>query len=155
MSRAALSHGNLESLTDAWWVGGTIPTHAAATLEAEGIGPVTDRTAVAKEGVDGPLRAAQRAAVGLLVVAALVLMVVGIALHSTTALQAREVDVARLRGLGASRRSVRTSMLAEQAVLTAVPILARMPAGWLRLLVASPPAGGLRLRGFHPCRQPP
>ena len=123
LSRAALSHGVLETLTDAWWVGGTIPTSAAATLAAEGIGPVTDRVAVAQEGVNGPLRAAQRAAVALLVAAALVLMLVGIGLHSTTALQAREVDVARLRGLGASRRSVRTSVLVEQAVLTGVPVL--------------------------------
>ena len=114
----ALSHGNLDPLTDAWWVGGAIPTHAAATLEADGIGPVTDRATVAQESVDGPLRAAQRAAAALLVIAALVLTLVGIALHSTTALQAREVDVARLRGLGASRRSVRASVLAEQAVLT-------------------------------------
>ena len=123
LSRAALSHGVLDALTDAWWVGGTIPARAAATLEAEGIGPLTDRTAVAQEGVDGPLRAAQRAAAALLVAASLALMIVGIALHSTTSLQARELDVARLRGLGASRRSVRTSVLAEQAVLTGVPIL--------------------------------
>ena len=123
LSRAALSHGSLEALTDAWWVGGAIPAHAAATLDAEGIGPLTDRAAVAEEAVAGPLRAAQRAAAGLLVAAALVLMLVGVALHSTTALQARELDVARLRGLGTSRRSLRTSLLAEQGVLTGVPIL--------------------------------
>jgi hypothetical protein len=123
LSRAALSQGSLESLTDAWWVGGTIPTHAAAALEAEGLGPVTDRVAVAREGVDGPLRAAQRAAIALLVAAGLVLLLVGIALHTTTALRARELDVARLRGLGASRRSVRTSVLAEQGVLAGFPIL--------------------------------
>lgn len=124
LSRATLSQGNLDTLTDAWWVGGTVPVDAAATLEAEGIGPVTDRTAVARESADGPLRAAQRAAAALLVVAAVVLTFVGTALHTSTSLEAREVDVARLRGLGALRRSVLRSVLAEQAVLLGVPVLA-------------------------------
>ncbi len=138
LSRAALSHGSLEALTDEWWVGGTIPGNAAATLEADGLAPVTDRAAVAQEGVDGPLRAAQRAAVGLLVTGALVLMIIGIALHSTTALQARGLDVARLRGLGASRRLVRSSVLAEQAVLTGVPILLGCLLGGLACLMLAP-----------------
>ncbi|WP_156374080.1 permease [Cellulomonas sp. Leaf334] len=124
LSRAALSRGNVDTLTDAWWVGGTVPAGAAATLDAEGVGPVTDRTAVAHESANGPLRAAQRAAAALLVVAAVVLTLVGTALHTTTALEAREVDVARLRGLGALRRSVLRSVLAEQAVLIGVPVLA-------------------------------
>ncbi len=143
LSRAALSHGSLDALTDAWWVGGAIPTHAAATLEAQGIGPLTDRAAVAQEAIAGPLRAAQRAAVGLLVAAALVLMLVGIALHSTTALQARELDVARLRGLGASRRSVRTSLLAEQGVLSGVPIVLGCLLGAFACWIVGPLAGGV------------
>ena len=48
LSRATLSQGNLDTVTDAWWVGGTMPANAAATLEAEGIGPVTDRAAAAR-----------------------------------------------------------------------------------------------------------
>ena len=48
LSRDALSHGSLDPLTDAWWVGGAIPTDAAATLEAAGLGPVTQRTTVAR-----------------------------------------------------------------------------------------------------------
>ena len=124
LSRATLSQGNLDTVTDSWWVGGTMPANAAATLEAEGIGPVTDRAAVAHESAAGPLRAAQRAAAALLVVAAVVLTLVGTALHTTTALEARAVDVSRLRGLGALRRSVLRSVLAEQAVLLGVPVLA-------------------------------
>lgn len=121
LSRAALSDGSLDTLTDAWWVGGEIPAGTAAALAAQGIGPLTERTAVARESAEGPLRAAQRAAAALLVVAAVVLALVGIALHSTTALEARELDVARLRGLGAPRRTVLGSVLAEQAVLTGAP----------------------------------
>lgn len=124
LSRATLSRGNLDTLTDAWWVGGTLSDDAVATLDAEGVGPVTDRTAVARESAEGPLRAAQRAAAALLVIAAIALTFVGTALHTTTALEAREVDVARLRGLGALRRSVLRSVLAEQAVLIGVPVLA-------------------------------
>ena len=138
LSRAALSHGSLGTLTDAWWVGGTMPATAAAALEGQGIGPVTERAAVARESLDGPLRAAQRAALALLVVAALVLAVAGTALHSTTALDAREVDVARLRGLGASRRTVRTAVLVEQAVLTGVPILAGALLGVLACWAVGP-----------------
>ncbi|MBD8058212.1 permease [Cellulomonas sp. JH27-2] len=138
LSRAALSRGSLDGLTDAWWVGGVIPARAAATLEAQGVGPVTTLAAAAHEAVDGPLRAAQRAAIGLLVVAALVLATAGTALHATTALDAREVDVARLRGLGASRRSVRTSVLVEQAVLTGLPVLAGAVVGALACWAVGP-----------------
>jgi hypothetical protein len=138
LSRAALSNGVLETLTDQWWVGGAIPPSASARLEAEGFGTVTDRAAVEQEAVHGPLRAAQRAAVTLLVAAALVLMLVGVALHSATALQARELDVARLRGLGASRRSVRRSLLAEQTVLTGLPILVGCLLGGLACWALAP-----------------
>jgi predicted lysophospholipase L1 biosynthesis ABC-type transport system permease subunit len=124
LSRAALTQGSLTTLTDAWWVGGAIPAGAADRLESQGLGPVTERSAVAHDSADGPLRAGLRAAAALLVVAALVLALVGTALHSTTALEARELDVARLHGLGAPRRSVLASVLTEQAVFTGVPLLA-------------------------------
>ncbi|GIG20624.1 hypothetical protein Cch01nite_13480 [Cellulomonas chitinilytica] len=144
LSRAALSHGGLDTLTDEWWVGGAPPPGAARTLAAQGLGPVTARAAVAQESADGPLRAPQRAATALLVVAALVLTLVGTALHSTTALEARELDVARLSGLGASRRSVLASLLAEQAIVTGASLLAGAVLGALAcwavgpLLVLSP-----------------
>ncbi len=123
LSRVTLSQGDLGPLTDAWWVGGDVHPGAAAALLADGTGPVTARAAVAHEAVDGPLRAAQRAAAALLVVAALALALAGTALHATTALQSRELDVARLHGLGAPRRTVLASVLAEQGFLTAAPVL--------------------------------
>ena len=123
LSRAALSDGDLDPLTDAWWAAGDIPSDAADRLAANGVGPVTERTVVAHENAEGPLRAALRAAAALLVVAAVALALVGTALHATAALEARELDVARLRGLGASRRSVLASVLAEQGVLTGLPVL--------------------------------
>ena len=131
-----------------------MPAGAAATLEAQEIGPVTDRTAVAHESADGPLRAAQRAAAALLVVAAVVLTLVGTALHTTTALEAREVDVARLRGLGALRRSVLRSVLAEQAVLDRGARARRRAAGRARLLGRRPAAGASPPRDSRPCRPP-
>lgn len=138
LSRAALSDGHLDPLTDAWWVGGEIPADAAATLVAAGVGPVTERTAVAHENAQGPLRAALRAAAALLVVAAVVLALVGTAMHATAALEARELDVARLRGLGASRRSVLASVLAEQGVLTGLPVLCGVVLGALACWAVSP-----------------
>ncbi|MDC7120636.1 hypothetical protein OMK64_03705 [Cellulomonas fimi] len=123
LSRAALSLGDLAPLTDAWWVGGDVPADAAATLAGLGTTPVVDRAAVVRDAVDGPLRAAQRAAAALLVVAAVVLALAGTALHATAALEARELDVARLRGLGASRRTVLASVLAEQGFVVAAPLL--------------------------------
>lgn len=123
LSRATLTAGDLAPLTDAWWASGQVRADAAPTLEATGVGPVTTRTAVAHEAVDGPLRAAQRAAAALLVVAAVVLALAGTALHATSALEARELDVARLRGLGAPRRSVLTTVLAEQGILVTAPVL--------------------------------
>lgn len=123
LSRATLSAGDLAPLTDAWWAGGDIRADAAARLVSHDVGPVTTRTAVTHEAVDGPLRAAQRAAAALLVVAALALALTGTALHATTALEAHRLDVARLRGLGAPRRTVLASVLAEHGVLTAAPVL--------------------------------
>ncbi|MGW6129752.1 FtsX-like permease family protein [Cellulomonas sp. NPDC055163] len=123
LSRVALSLGDLAPLTDAWWVGGDLRDGAAQTLEARGTGPVTALAAVAHEAVDGPLRAAQRASAALLVVAAVLLALAGTALHATTALEARRLDVARLSGLGAPRRSVLASLLAEQGFLVVVPVL--------------------------------
>ena len=99
---------------------------------------MTDRAAVAQESANGPLRAAQRAAAALLVIAAVLLALVGTALHTTTALEAREVDVARLRGLGALRRSVLRSVLAEQAVLVGVPVLAGALLGALACWAVAP-----------------
>ncbi|QHT55742.1 hypothetical protein GXP71_06370 [Cellulomonas sp. H30R-01] len=123
LSRAALSVGDLAPLTDAWWVGGELRADAAATLGGLGMTPVVERATVVRDAVDGPLRAAQRAAAALLVVAAVVLALAGTALHATAALEARELDVARLRGLGAPRRTVLASVLAEQGFLVAAPLL--------------------------------
>lgn len=123
LSRATLSAGDLAPLTDAWWAGGDIRADAAARLVSHDVGPLTTRTAVTHEAVDGPLRAAQRAAAALLVVAALALALTGTALHATTALEAHRLDVARLRGLGAPRRTVLASVLAEHGVLAAAPVL--------------------------------
>ncbi|MBO9555153.1 FtsX-like permease family protein [Cellulomonas sp.] len=138
LSRAALSDGHLDPLTDAWWVGGTTPADAAESLVAAGVGPVTERTTVADENAEGPLRAALRAAAALLVVAAVVLALVGTAMHATAALEARELDVARLRGLGASRRSVLASVLAEQGVLTGLPVLCGVVLGALACWAVGP-----------------
>lgn len=123
LSRAALSRGDLAPLTDAWWAGDVVRDDAAATLAGLGTGAVVERSAVVREAVDGPLRAAQRAAAALLVVAAVVLALAGTALHATAALEARELDVARLRGLGAPRRTVLGSVLAEQGFLVAAPLV--------------------------------
>ncbi|AEE46026.1 hypothetical protein [Cellulomonas fimi] len=123
LSRATLGQGDVAPVTDAWWATGGLRAGADATLAARGFGPATERTVVAHEAVEGPSRAAQRAATALLVLAAVVLALAGTALHAASALDARELDVARLHGMGAPRRSVRASLLAEQGVLTGAPVL--------------------------------
>ncbi|XVV09875.1 FtsX-like permease family protein [Actinoplanes sp. CA-131856] len=112
LSRALISHGDLDTPVNAWWAGN--PAHPGA-LEALGLGPVTSRAGETERLTGSPLRAAQPAAMRLLVVAAIVLLLGGVLLHVASDLRDRALEVARLRGLGVSRREIRAALLGEHA----------------------------------------
>lgn len=120
LSRAALLGGELAPLTDAWWLADVAEPEAAGA----GVGVVQTPDAVASVLRDGPLRVGVAIALLVLVVAALGLALAGTALDTAAALDARAVEVARLQGLGVSRRATLASLLAEYATTTGVVVTA-------------------------------
>ncbi|MFF5077400.1 FtsX-like permease family protein [Actinoplanes sp. NPDC000266] len=112
LSRALISHGDLETPVNAWWIGD--PARPGA-LAAAGLGPVTTRAGETARLTGSPLRAAQPAAMRLLVAAAIVLLLGGVLLHVASDLRDRALEVARLRGLGVSRREIRAALFGEHA----------------------------------------
>jgi hypothetical protein len=114
LSRALVAGGRLDPPIDALWVGDPRPD-AAGRAAALNVGSVTTRAGRAADLAAGPVRAALPAALRLLVPAAVLLLLAGVVLHVTCDLQLRAVEVARLRGLGMSRRDIRRVLLGQHA----------------------------------------
>jgi hypothetical protein len=131
VSRALLVSGELEFPVDAWWVGRPARADAAERATALRLGTVTTRAAETARLAGGPLRAGLPAMLRLLVPAAALLLLAGVVLHVTCDLQIRAIEVARLRGIGMSRREIRTVLLGQHAAVL------------LPLLVAGAAVGGL------------
>lgn len=123
LARSLVLAGRPDSLADRWWVSADDPAAAAARLTAAGAGTPQTRDQVAAS-LDGPLRVGVRTALLVLVVAAVALALMGTGLDTAAALEARAVEVARLQGLGVSRRATLASLLAEHATVTAVVVTA-------------------------------
>ncbi|HST84382.1 MAG TPA: hypothetical protein VLL08_21775 [Kineosporiaceae bacterium] len=113
LSRALISAGALEPAVDAWWVGQPSTPGAAAATTALGLGEVDTRAGVHQELSRGPLRVGLPAALDLLVPAAVLLLLVGTIMHVTSEVEARALEMARLRGLGLRRRSILGGLLAQ------------------------------------------
>ncbi|MGC4821400.1 FtsX-like permease family protein [Micromonospora sp. DT63] len=123
LSRARAVTGDLTFPVDAWWVGHPAGPDAAERATALHLGTVTNREAETARLTGGPLRAGLPAALRLIVPAAALLLLAGVVLHVTCDLQARAVEVARLRGLGMSRRGIRAVLLGQH-VGVLLPLLA-------------------------------
>ncbi|GAA2207616.1 hypothetical protein GCM10009850_030740 [Nonomuraea monospora] len=123
LSRALAVSGSFDLPVDAWWVGH--PSRADAAERAAGLrlGAVTTRESETARLAGGPLRAGLPAVLRLLVPAAVLLMIAGVVLHVTFDLRARAIEVARLRGLGMTRREIRTVLLGQH-VGVLLPLLA-------------------------------
>jgi hypothetical protein len=123
LSRALVVGGDLDVPVDAWWVGH--PTRADAAVRGTGLrlGSVATRASETARLTGGPLRAGLPAALRLLVPAAVLLMIAGVVLHVTFDLRARAIEVARLRGLGMTRREIRTVLLGQHVGIL-LPLLA-------------------------------
>ncbi|GAA4263330.1 FtsX-like permease family protein [Dactylosporangium darangshiense] len=123
LSRALAVVGDLTYPVDAWWVGRPTQTGAAERATALRLGTVTTRAGETDRLTGGPLRAGLPAALRLLIPAAGLLLLAGVVLHATCDLQLRALEVARLRGLGLSRRDIRGVLFGQHAA-TLVPLLA-------------------------------
>ncbi|MGA4991489.1 FtsX-like permease family protein [Nonomuraea bangladeshensis] len=119
LSRALAVSGDFDVPVDAWWVGRPAGGDAAGLR----LGGVTTRASETARLTGGPLRAGLPAVLRLLVPAAVLLMIAGIVLHVTFDLRARAVEIARLRGLGMTRREIRAVLLGQHVGIL-VPLLA-------------------------------
>lgn len=130
LSRAVLTQLERGSLTDVWWLGASDDTPGTdARVRDLGFGePVSASVTAASLGA-GPLRVGIRAALGLLVVAAVVLAVAGMVLHTVASLEARAVEIARLLGIGISRRAVVVSQVVQYAAVNLLVVGAGAVAG--------------------------
>ncbi|WP_433131015.1 permease [Micromonospora sp. CA-240977] len=113
LSRARAVTGDLTFPVDAWWVGRPDGPGAAERATALHLGSVATREAEQARLTSGPLQAGLPAALRLIVPASALLLLAGVVLHVTCDLQVRAVEVARLRGLGVSRRGIRAVLLGQ------------------------------------------
>jgi hypothetical protein len=123
LSRALIVHGTLDFPLDAWWVGHPTRPDAVAQASALHLGTVTTRDSEATRLTSGPVRAGLPAALRLLGPAAVLLLLAGLVLHVTCDMHLRALEVARLRGLGMTRRNIRGVLLGQHAGVL-LPLLA-------------------------------
>ncbi|HMO11081.1 MAG TPA: ABC transporter permease, partial [Actinotalea sp.] len=116
LTRSLLVDGELEPATDAWWVASDDPVALATAVGGRSSVELGDRLAA------GPLRAAAVAALTMLALVAVLLAVAGAFARERAAAPERALEAARLRGLGASRRSVLAATLARHALVTVVAV---------------------------------
>lgn len=138
LSRAMIVSGVLEPVVDAWWVADPQRGDAADRLDALGLGSVVSRAEVAGQLTGGPLRVGVPAALIVLVVAAVLLGLGGIALHVTSDVRARALEVARLRGLGVSRRNVVVGLVAQHGAVLALVLVAGVAVGAVAARLVGP-----------------
>jgi hypothetical protein len=117
LSRSLIASGELTPTVDAWWVGSPRRAGAQGAVASRRLGDVETRTGLREQLVRSPLRISLPATLGVLVPAALLLVFAGTLLHVTSDVEGRALEVARLRGLGVSRRGVLLSLLAQHGLL--------------------------------------
>jgi predicted lysophospholipase L1 biosynthesis ABC-type transport system permease subunit len=135
LARALADTGVLDPLVDSWWASGLPdPEGAAARLADAGLPGARTRTAVTTQLRDGPLRVALPVVLWLLTAAAVALALTGTAVHVAAVLGARSVELARLQGMGVTRRSLAAAVLVEHTLVTTVAVglgaVVGAAAGW-------------------------
>ena len=102
VSRSLIAGGQLEPVVDAWWVGE--PTaEAERALGALDLGEVVTRARVTDDLARGPFEIIVPTVLTTLVVAAVVLLLAGIALVTGADQRRRAAELTRLRALGLPR----------------------------------------------------
>ena len=137
LSRSLIVREDLDSPVDAWWVGDPTPA-AKARAQALNLGPVVTRTGFAAQLSSGPLRVGVPAALLVLVPAVILLVLAGTIMHVTSDVDARAVEIARLRGLGLSRRSILGGLLAQHGGVLALLLGCGAVVGVLTSFVVAP-----------------
>ncbi|NYJ06422.1 FtsX-like permease family protein [Petropleomorpha daqingensis] len=141
LSRMLLAAGQPQPLPERWFASAVAdPTGAVARLAEAGLRGAVTRAGLTADLERGATRIAVPLALGLLPLAAAVLVLAGAALHAAATRETRAGYVARLQALGAPRRAVRAGLLLESSAVSALSVLlgvavgalaAVLLAGWL------------------------
>ncbi len=124
VSRALLAAGDTSALANGWWVGDVTDPDAADRVRALGIGDVASRAETTRLLTAGPLSVALPVALTGLAPLAVVLVLAGAGLAVTADLEARIVEIARLRALGVRRRDLRRGLVAQHVAVLGLLLLA-------------------------------
>ena len=138
LSRSLILGGDLAFPVDAWWVGEPAKSGAAAGTAALHLGEVTTRAGETARLSGSPPRAGVRPALVLLVLVAALLLLAGVVLHVNSDLRVRAVEVARLRGLGITRRQVRGMLAGQHAGVLLALMTAGVAVGGLATVLVAP-----------------
>ncbi len=133
LSRSLLATGDMESLTDAWWLATDQPTLVGRAVDGR------SRTALADDQVGGPLRAASSVVLDLLVVAAVLLAVTGAAARESASGHERAIEASRLRGFGVPRRTILATSVLRHTLMSVGVVTAGVAVGLLLAHVLGPP----------------
>ncbi|GLY98744.1 ABC transporter permease [Actinoplanes sp. NBRC 103695] len=139
LSRSLILRGDLRYPADAWWVAHPARAGAAERVTALHLGQVTARDATAARLIGSPPRAGVTPALRLLVLVAALLLLADVILHVSSDLRVRAVEVARLRGLGVTRREVRAMLLGQHAGVLLPLLIAGVLVGALATRIVAPP----------------
>jgi hypothetical protein len=129
VSRSLIAGGQLEPFVDAWWVGGPTAQAERALTELD-LGSVVTRAGVTDDLARGPFEVTVPTVLTALVVAAVVLLLAGIALVTGADQRRRVVELTRLRALGLPRRGARRLLLGEYATSLSPLVLLGCCVGW-------------------------
>ncbi|GAA3594624.1 ABC transporter permease [Kineosporia mesophila] len=135
LGRVLTAQGARPTVGNAWWVGHPKNVSGAGKL---GLGEVTTRDAEHQELSQGPLRVGVPAALAMLLPAVLLLAVGGLTLHVVSDLRSRAGEVARLRSLGLTRRTVTGMLLAQHGGLLVLLTAAGTALGAITAAVVGP-----------------
>jgi ABC-type antimicrobial peptide transport system permease subunit len=124
--RALVAAGVSTMPLDEWWVdvpSGTAIEYLDAHADVPGIASAVSAELVALDLQQGPLRVPTQAALWLAIIAAAILAAVGFAVHTAATLRLRNTELAQLRAIGFTRRSLVALIGAESAFLAALGTL--------------------------------
>lgn len=121
-TRASIAAGAGDSPMTGWQVSVPLARQSTvvATLREAHLTPSTSRSTVTAELLDGPSRVGVQLAAVLVACAAVMLGVAGFALHLSGSLDERRFELARLHGIGLSRRVLAAAVVLEAAILAVV-----------------------------------
>jgi predicted lysophospholipase L1 biosynthesis ABC-type transport system permease subunit len=137
VSRSLIAGGQLEPVVDAWWVGEPTAQAEQSLLELD-VGGVVTRARVTDDLARGPFEVIVPTVLATLLVAAVVLLLAGIALVTGADQRRRAAELTRLRALGLPRRGAQRLLLAEHAMFLGPLVLLGLLVGAANSWVLGP-----------------